>query len=168
MTGAGEGEETRELGSAARRRWLARLLTRLTSLYARVDRALSAVSCPGSGECCQLARTGLEPNLFAIEVALLEDALRAQARPWPAERADGGCPFLDSSGRRCSVYPSRPFGCRTYFCRRMRTARPYPNAQIEAFNAALTRLADELEDGASPQPMLAVAAARRRGASIRP
>ncbi len=137
------------------------LLGRLAALFERIDTALKAVSCPGSGDCCQLARTGLEPNLFALEVALLEEALRAQGRAWPPARADGGCPLLDAAGRRCSVYADRPFGCRTYFCRRVRSANPYPNAAIEALNAALTRLSDELEEGASPMPMLAVAAARR-------
>lgn len=148
---------------AAARRRFARLLSRLAALFAHVDGALGGFSCPGRARCCQLALTGLEPNLFPLEVALLEEALRAQGRPWPAMRSDGGCPLLDASGRRCSTYSARPFGCRTYFCSSGRMERPYPNAQIEAFNAALTRLADELEEGATPRPIREIAAERRSG-----
>jgi Fe-S-cluster containining protein len=146
---------------AAARRRVARLLSQLAALFARVDGVLGGFSCLGRARCCQVALTGLEPNLFPLEVAFLEEALRAQGRTWPAMRPDGGCPLLDASGRRCSTYSARPFGCRTYFCNSGRMERPYPNAQIEAFNAALTRLSDEFEEGAAPRPIREIAAAHR-------
>jgi Fe-S-cluster containining protein len=135
-------------------------LKALASLFARTDRMLAQWSCAGSGECCQLSRTGLEPFLFPIEVRALEAALGAQARPWPAARADGACPFLDASGRRCSVYAARPFGCRTYFCSRLSAPRAYPNASVEALNAALTQLSDRLDEGAAPRAMSEIASKR--------
>ncbi len=138
---------------ASDRRGSAEELRALDSLFTRTDRLLARCSCAASGECCRLSTTGLEPYLFPIEVRALEAALHAQARPWPVARGDGACPFLDASGRRCSVYAVRPFGCRTYFCVRLRTPRAYPNASVEALNAALTRLSDRRDEGAAPRAM---------------
>jgi len=158
----GEGDLDEDTGAASRAipRTVARLLAEVRSLFRRVDKLLESTSCDGRGECCQLATTGLEPYLFQIEVALLEGALRTQSREWPPGRPDGGCPFLDASGRRCSVYDARPFGCRTYFCGRMRAPRPYPNAQVEALNAALTKIADRMKKGDGPRSMAEIVAER--------
>jgi Fe-S-cluster containining protein len=160
LTREGDLDEDAGAASGAVPRTFARLLAEARSLFRRVDKLLESTSCEGRGECCQLATTGLEPYLFQIEVALLEAALRTESRGWPPERPDGGCPFLDASGRRCSVYGARPFGCRTYFCRRMRASRPYPNVQVEALNAALTRIADRMKEGDRPRSMAEVVAAR--------
>lgn len=94
--------------------------------------------CPASGDCCQLRETGRAPWLWPTEWWLLEETLRADGRALPAARADGGCPFLDGTGRRCSVYAARPSGCRSFFCHR-RTGPAQEPAQ--ATHALLERLA---------------------------
>jgi Fe-S-cluster containining protein len=113
------------------------------------DAAFARYSCPASGECCQLARTGKEPWLWPGEWRLLVGAVKGKL---PPARADGGCPFLDSSGKRCSVYAERPFGCRTFFCERIRGPARQPAEQVDAL---LRRLeAAHLEEpDAAPRPL---------------
>src|SRR5262249_6942488 len=86
----------------------------LETLYRRADAAWSGFRCPASAECCQLSKRGREPWLWGVEW----DTLRRAAPALPPVRPDGGCRFLDAEGRRCTVYASRPLGCRTYFCHR--------------------------------------------------
>src|SRR5205823_5208735 len=81
------------------------------AIYRLADAAFARWSCPSSGECCQLAKTGRQPWLWPSEWKLIA------ARKGPP-RADGGCPFLDAAGARCTVYADRPLGCRTFFCGR--------------------------------------------------
>ncbi len=49
------------------------------------------------------------------------------------------------------MYRDRPFGCRTYFCERGKGT--VANAVIHALSARLVVLSDELDPGASPQPI---------------
>lgn len=107
-------------------------------VLAKADAAYAPYSCPGTAECCQLAVTGKEPWLWPSEFELLREALRQQGRGLPPARTDEACPFLDASGKRCSVYADRPFGCRTFFCHRIRGPSRQP---IEDTNALLERLA---------------------------
>lgn len=110
-------------------------------VLARADAALEGWSCPASTECCQFGLTGREPYLTEAEWLVLEAEVKRQGRRLPAARPDRVCPFLTGEGR-CSVYPARPLGCRTFFCHRAsgpRTPR-----------AALTSLARELEDLGDP------------------
>jgi hypothetical protein len=86
------------------------------ALLGRASAVWSQWSCPASGRCCQLRRTGREPWLWPTEWQVLMEALAVQARTLPAAREDGGCAFLDPGGQRCSVYEARPSGCRTFFC----------------------------------------------------
>jgi hypothetical protein len=80
--------------------------------------------------CCHFAVTGREPYPTAVELAEVLHAARARGlrarkragRHLPIAR-DGGhdearrCPLLSDAGR-CTVYESRPLGCRTFFCDR--------------------------------------------------
>jgi Fe-S-cluster containining protein len=89
----------------------------LFALYAEAERELEAFSCdcPARGStCCHFDATGREPYPTAVELAELERAIRGSSprRPLPVA---GACPLLSTDGR-CSVYSSRPFGCRTFFC----------------------------------------------------
>ena len=73
----------------------------------------------------------------------------------PPPRADGGCPFLDGAGKRCTVYEDRPLGCRTFFCHRMTGPAEVPsnvtNALFERLKALNLALDDEAQVRSLPQ-----------------
>jgi hypothetical protein len=101
----------------------------LHALYAEVDALLADARCACSdggvgsspeAQCCHFGVTGREPYPTAVELEEVRHALRAS----PPPRRDPkrlplaelrACPLLSSEGR-CTVYASRPFGCRTFFC----------------------------------------------------
>jgi hypothetical protein len=114
----------------------------LLEIYGRADSLFDgwACSCAGAlgGElqgalCCHFGVTGREPYPTAIELAEVRFAIRArgitlgqsrnhgrspQRLTQATQAMDGGrCPLL-SKEDRCRIYPSRPFGCRTFFCSR--------------------------------------------------
>lgn len=119
----------------------------LAGLYRQADAAYAPFSCPASGECCNLARTGRPPYLWTPEWDALRAALERTGRTMPPARADGGCPFLDDSGKRCSVYADRPFGCRTFFCERIRGPAKQP---LEAV-VRISRKLEELSVAVDPE-----------------
>ncbi len=122
---------------------LAAMFEELATIYREVDEAFVGQTCPASTECCRFGVTGREPYVTTIEFALVSRAIaarggaRALGRTPPPPLsgnadAEGGaargkrrlttvdeglCPLLDETGR-CSVYASRPLGCRTYWCER--------------------------------------------------
>ena len=94
-----------------------------------VDRALDGWTCDASTECCRFAVTGREPWVTQVEWQLVVDETARQGRRLPALNKDDDerCPFLAPvegkarhEGGRCTVYASRPLGCRTFFCERAR------------------------------------------------
>jgi Fe-S-cluster containining protein len=96
-------------------------LDRLRALYDEVDALFEGVSCDASTDCCRFGITGREPYPSAIEIAELERAVRARGG-LPKRRSlpqvdERRCALLSDDGR-CTVYASRPFGCRTFFCER--------------------------------------------------
>jgi uncharacterized protein len=95
-------------------------------------------SCPGTSECCQLATTKREPWLWPSEWKVVQERLARDRRPIPPPRADGGCPLLDPAGKRCTIYESRPFGCRTFFCHRITGPAQQPSQKT---NELLERIA---------------------------
>jgi uncharacterized protein len=127
------------------------LLAELDELYREVDAAHAGSTCPASTECCRFGVTGREPYVTSIEIAAIERAVKRNGGPLSAKRRalpmtadperERVCPLLDA-GRRCSVYASRPFGCRTFFCSRS-TLGAAPS------RAALKHLVDRLRDLAS-------------------
>jgi len=131
-----------------------RALKALEQVFREADGAVAGMRCPASGDCCQLAVTGRQPNLLPVERLRLRLAVEKAGRTWPTARADGACAFVDSSGRRCSVYPDRPFGCRTFFC--SRGEGKAASAAIHAAGAKLVRASDELEPNAQPVPILSL------------
>ncbi len=121
-------------------------------MYRLADVAYRPYSCPGTAECCQLATTKRQPWLWPVEWELL---LAAKGGQVPPPRPDGGCPFLDADGKRCSVYASRPFGCRTFFCHRVSGPAREPIEAMAALSRRLARVAQTLDtDSASPRPLL--------------
>jgi Fe-S-cluster containining protein len=128
-------------------------LKALDAVYRKAGELLAGFGCALSGECCQLAATRREPYLFPIEQLRVRRALESAGREVPPARAEGGCALLDASGRRCSIYADRPFGCRTFFCDRVKGPGPMPTAQLLGLTARLTRVSDELDPGARPRPL---------------
>ena len=127
-----------------------RALKELRTVYQRADAAYAPFSCPASGECCQLATTRRQPWLWWPEWLLL-----ARRHPLPPPRADGGCPYLDAAGRRCTVYADRPFGCRTFFCDRIRGPARQPAEAVNALLVRLERLSERLLPSLKgPRPLL--------------
>jgi Fe-S-cluster containining protein len=107
----------------------------LQKLYAEVEVLVAGCSCtcanatgPDDARCCQFGVTGREPYPTPVELCEVDLAMRAlggrrtsSPRPTtrrstlPLVRDHGACPLLGDDGR-CSIYASRPFGCRTFFC----------------------------------------------------
>jgi hypothetical protein len=114
----------------------------LFSLYADADALVADATCactpgsetataepPGPGDraervpCCHFGVTGREPYPTAVELAEVEYALgmrgqrKKQTRRLPLVDETRSCPLLSEDGR-CTIYASRPLGCRTFFCDR--------------------------------------------------
>ncbi|MEW5738605.1 MAG: YkgJ family cysteine cluster protein [Myxococcota bacterium] len=118
------------------------------------SRVWAAFSCPGSAECCQLAVTKRPPWLWPSEWAVLRARLAREGRALPKARADGGCPFLDAEGRRCTVYEDRPLGCRTFFCQRVRGPVKLPREASTALDDRLAALNLAVDSEAEPRSIL--------------
>jgi Fe-S-cluster containining protein len=139
------------------------LLDELAALYRQVDSAYAGSSCPASTECCRFGVTGREPYVTSIEVAALGrgvrrrgGALSSKRRALPlatsAER-ERICSFLDAGGR-CSVYDSRPFGCRTFFCGRATIAGEISGNERRQLVNRLREIASRHEPGGdAPRPL---------------
>lgn len=119
----------------------------------KADAAWAKHSCPGTAECCQLAKTGRPPVLWPSEWELLK-----AKGPVPPPRADGGCPFLDAEGKRCTVYADRPLGCRTFFCHRIVGPAKLPAEETNALFNRLRALNLAVDDEAAPKSILEWAA----------
>lgn len=139
------------------------LLQELAALYREVDAAHAGSTCPASTECCRFGVTGREPYVTSIEIALLERAIRSNGGPLSVKRRalpitgdaerERVCPLLDAAGR-CSVYASRPFGCRTYFCGRATRGGEPSRAEQKRLVDRLRALADRHEPGGdAPRPL---------------
>lgn len=129
------------------------------------DRAYAPYSCPASAECCQLAVTKRQPWLWRNEWRVLEVRLKQDGRTLPPARADGGCPLLDDAGKRCTVYEDRPFGCRTFFCGRIRGPSRQPVDAVVRLSKELEALSFELDpELQGPRELLSWIADAREGA----
>lgn len=65
----------------------------------------------------------------------------------PEGRDEGRCPLLGVDGR-CTIYASRPFGCRTFFCDAAVAGDPVSQRDINAFVARIRAIAARLGPGA--------------------
>ncbi|MBM4379367.1 MAG: YkgJ family cysteine cluster protein [Deltaproteobacteria bacterium] len=127
------------------------VLNEVRAVYRKADAAWAPFSCPASGDCCQLQRTGRQPWLYAGEWAVLVESLHG--RPLPPPREGGGCPFLDASGVRCGAYADRPFGCRTFFCERVRGPGLQPAEVADALLRRLDAVHRFLDADGAPRPL---------------
>jgi uncharacterized protein len=124
------------------------------AIYRRADALYAPYSCPASGECCQLSTTQRQPWLWRPEWEVLLARLTRDERPVPPPRADGGCPFLDAAGKRCTVYADRPLGCRTFFCGRRRGPAREPLDDMVRLSQRLETVSRTLEpEVSSPRPI---------------
>jgi Fe-S-cluster containining protein len=123
----------------------------LLALYARADALYAPFSCDASTECCRFGVTGREPYVTSVELAEIEHAAAARGRSVaaPERRArslpvahddERRCPLLDAAGR-CSIYASRPLGCRTFFCDRARGPGRLPRTEANAIAREIADLA---------------------------
>lgn len=139
-----------------------RSLAELRALYAKIDAALDGWACDASTDCCRFGVTGREPYPTAVERAELERAVKARGGipkkrtlPVAGERR---CALLGDDGR-CVVYASRPFGCRTFFCERARSAvgegaRSLPKDAIAEVSRAIADLSARFEPrDPGPRPL---------------
>lgn len=139
-----------------------RALGELRALYARMDAALTGWACDASTDCCRFGVTGREPYPTAVEIAELERAVAARGGlkkrrtlPVAGERR---CALLGDDNR-CSVYASRPFGCRTFFCDRAKNAvgegaKSLPKAVIADVSRAIADLSARFEPrDPGPRPL---------------
>ena len=90
------------------------LLEEVKKIYGELERRPMERQCTGRAECCRFRLTGRTPFLTKGEALVAAAAVRAGGRKRLGATADGSCPLL--AGGRCSIYESRPFGCRTHFC----------------------------------------------------
>lgn len=109
----------------------------LLRLYAEADALVAGATCDCSdaadaagARCCHFANIGREPYVTEVELALVRRAIAARGGLPPDATRDGKrrlsvvgaggadlrtCELLSPAGR-CTVYASRPLGCRTFFC----------------------------------------------------
>jgi Fe-S-cluster containining protein len=132
----------------------AQALADLQAYYARVDQAQPNFSCPRRGRCCQLRTTGREPYLWQLEWEALAKVVAERGGKLPVAREDGGCRFLAEDGTSCSVYASRPFGCRTFGCELSSGHGRAERERLRLLTRELTELAlaFDPEDG-GPRPL---------------
>lgn len=123
----------------------------LLRVYQQADRILEPWTCEKSADCCHFTRTGREPSVTIGEWNEIVRAVRASGRKLPGPPSDGErtCPFLVDG--RCSIYESRPLGCRTYFCHRITGPGDPPRGELSALVAPLRSLAATL-DPRDPAP----------------
>ena len=55
---------------------------------------------------------------------------------------DGSCPLLSDKGK-CTIYASRPFGCRTFFCERA-SAKP-PRKELVRLGRDILSLSERFD-----------------------
>jgi Fe-S-cluster containining protein len=92
----------------------------LEAVYRDADALYAGWSCPASTDCCHFARTGREPYVTSIELVVMRRAVATSSIPRGSKTlpvVDRRCRLLTREGR-CSIYASRPLGCRTFYCDR--------------------------------------------------
>jgi Fe-S-cluster containining protein len=101
-------------------------LLELQRLYAEADALVAGGTCvctdaadAAGAFCCHFANIGREPHVTELETALVARAIAARGgapkRRLPLAEDLRTCALLSPAGR-CTIYASRPLGCRTFFC----------------------------------------------------
>lgn len=114
--------------------------------------------------CCRFRLTGLTPYLTRGEALVAAQAVRRSGRVALRDRDDGVCPLLGEDGL-CTIYSSRPFGCRTHFCRD--AGGPYPRSEVLDLIRRLEAIDAKL-DGSGAEPLPSAVARELRALADRP
>ncbi|MEN9283265.1 MAG: hypothetical protein RLZZ179_758 [Verrucomicrobiota bacterium] len=102
------------------------LLAEVRHIYAELAERPMDRQCISRSACCRFRLTGRTPFLTRGEAMVAAAALRASGRRQLPASSDGSCPLLRDG--QCSIYDSRPFGCRTHFCQE--AGGPAPRALV--------------------------------------
>ena len=121
----------------------------IQSIYAEVERRALPRECQLLTGCCHFRQTGRTPLLTRGEALFLAKGVRASGRTQIKPHPDGACPLLGRDGR-CTVYASRPFGCRTHFCEA--AGGMYPRKHVADLIQRLEAL-DEKLGGEGSRPL---------------
>jgi Fe-S-cluster containining protein len=136
--------------------------SQLEAIYQQTDLLFAHWSCPASSECCRFGITGREPYVTALEWKFVERAIAKNGGPLSERNRalpvtdspnetdskrlrvlnseQRTCPLLNRLGR-CSIYASRPFGCRTFFCSGASSDKGYPRSEVASLVRQLADLA---------------------------
>jgi Fe-S-cluster containining protein len=90
-------------------------LAEVRAVYEELERRPLERQCSGLAQCCHFRLTGKMPHVTKGEALLAAKGVRASGRKDLKPHPDGACPLLGKD-QRCTIYPQRPFGCRTHFC----------------------------------------------------
>jgi Fe-S-cluster containining protein len=119
------------------------------AIYRELETRPVERNCLRRGECCQFKLTGKTPFLTRGEAMRVAEAFRASGRR-KLRDDDGICPMLDRATLRCIVYESRPFGCRTHFCKA--AGGPYARSEVSDLIRRLEEI-DRALGGDGPHQM---------------
>ncbi|MGI9239293.1 MAG: YkgJ family cysteine cluster protein [Verrucomicrobiales bacterium] len=117
-------------------------------IYAEVDSLVAEHShdCQARTTCCHFLQTGKAPMLTAGEALVAARAVRASGRkklPASTDPKSGRCPLLGKDDA-CTIYASRPLGCRTHFC--SAAGGPLPRRILQHLIRRLEAIAESLGD----------------------
>ncbi len=103
-------------------------IAKVQAIYKELEARPIERNCELRTDCCHFKLTGQVPYLTAGEALVAARAVRTSGQTRLPKVKDGNCPLLDPKTHRCSIYESRPFGCRTHFC--AAAGGPYPRRQV--------------------------------------
>jgi Fe-S-cluster containining protein len=116
------------------------MLSLIEGIYVdfEAERSVRKPLCSQSGECCRFERHGHRLFVTVMEMARFVQGVAPRLAN-AGDFWDGtGCPF--QVGGLCDVHPSRPFGCRAYFCDPSSTE--WQNDQYERLHREIRELHD--------------------------
>jgi hypothetical protein len=137
-------------------------MAEVQAIYNELDERPIERSCITRTECCQFRLTGQTPMLTAGEALVLAKGWRASGRKTIEQPSGGECPVLNLATGKCRAYETRPFGCRTHFCRA--AGGPYSRASVLDLIRRLESIDEDLGgDGPHPLPTALTRALAREG-----
>ncbi len=123
------------------------------AILAKASALWAPHSCLASGDCCHFETTKRQPWLWPSEWTLIVDHFKQMKRDLPPIRPDGACPFLNDNNR-CTIYDVRPFGCRTFFCARIKGPSRQPASETTALLERLASVNIGLNSDANPRTIV--------------